>query len=60
MVKLEAMLGARMIEGNRQIGSPVLGSDRTESQEHSLEQGAALIAAFELVGGNVKTSNLKT
>ena len=38
----------------------VLGSRRAESEEHGLEQGAALVATFEFLGCDVEAAPLLT
>ena len=60
VVELQPVLHARVVESNREVGPPVLRPGGTERQEHGLEQGAALVAAFQFGWGDVEPPDLQT
>ena len=59
VVKLQPVLRARVVEGNGEVGAPVLRPGGSESQEHGLEQGAALVAAFQFLWRDVEPPDLQ-
>ncbi len=59
VVELQAVLRARVVECNGKVGPPILRPGGTESQEHRLEQGAALVAAFQFGWCDVETPDLQ-
>ena len=60
VVELQPVLRARVVEGNSEVGAPVLCPGGAERQEHGLEQGAALVAAFQFLWCDVEPSDLQT
>src|SRR5206468_6894292 len=60
VMELQPVLRARVVEGNSEVGAPVLRPACTESQEHGLEQGAALVAAFQFGWCDVEPPDLQT
>jgi hypothetical protein len=60
VVELQPVLHARVVECNGQVGPPILCPGGAESQEHSLEQGAALVAACQFGWCDVETPDLQT
>jgi hypothetical protein len=60
VVELQPVLHARMVKGNSEVGAPVLRPGGAERQEHSFEQGAALVAAFQLGWCDVEPPDLQT
>src|SRR5688572_2569468 len=60
MVKLQTVLRSRVVKCNGEVRTPVLCSSSPESQEHCLEKCAALVSAFEFIGGNIQAPDLQT
>jgi len=54
VVELQLVSIAHMAEGDDQVGMPIAGIGGLKGQEHRLEQGAALIAAFQLLWGDIQ------
>jgi hypothetical protein len=48
-----------MPQRNGEVRVPVPRTGGAEGQEHGLEEGAALVSAFQLFGGDVETPHLQ-
>ncbi|MCY1290774.1 hypothetical protein D9M70_399340 [compost metagenome] len=60
VMKLQAVLTARVVQGNGQVAAPILGTCRTKRQEQGLEQRAALVAPLQLFRRDLKAAELET
>src|SRR5690606_32799965 len=60
VMKLQAVLTARVVQSNGKVAAPILGTCRTKCQEHGLEQRTALVAPLQLFRRDVKTAELQT
>ena len=56
VVKLEPMLSPAVSQRDGEVRTPVAGLGIAESEEHRLEEGAALAAAFEFLWRNTSRS----
>ena len=59
MVELEAVLRARVVEGDGELRPPVLRAGGAKREEHRLEERAALVAALQFLGRDVESPNLQ-
>jgi hypothetical protein len=59
VMKLQPVLSARVIQGNRKIRTPVLGPAGSEGKEHGLEQSAPLVVPFQLRRCDVQAPDLE-
>ena len=59
VVELQLVSIAHMAEGYDQVGMPIAGIGGLKGQEHRLEQGAALIATFQLLRGDIQPTHLR-
>ncbi|HEY5705448.1 MAG TPA: hypothetical protein VIS96_07740 [Terrimicrobiaceae bacterium] len=58
-MKLQSVVGAGVIEGDGQVGAPVLGARGPKGEKHSLEERATLIATFQLLRSHIEAPYLQ-